>query len=351
MQKLFRCSQSYKKLRGCTYFFLINTPKLCAAKIIHYLKAQTMRFIQSFILLILTTGISTAQTAPTKTFSEKLSGIETTSKQLTSNASTDNSSVGQSGVMGTSIPLVNVKSRTMEFPIELHYSSGIKAEQQSSSVGLGWTLPFGSIARDYGAFEPDYSSTSHEADMINYDDPNTYKGNLNASTSPMNPDLYNESLIYDVIEYAEVRDMPLSDFYRINVPGLKSNSFWNRGEINAPHVWAWTELEKWKVEHQTKTFTIDQELSRINEINVDGTFVSKENFNLLESIASAIGVLPYVINGEARLVSDVMLLSEAEKTVKYEDFEQFTITIENGVQYVFGRPLRGQKFVLSDNPY
>ncbi len=294
--------------------------------------------------------------APQKSFTEKLDGIKTSSKELTKNASTDNSSVGQSGVMNTSVPLVTVSSRTMSFPLQLQYSSGITVDQQSGSVGLGWALPIGSIVRDFGAYEPDYSSTYHEADMFNKVDEtagsNAYKGKfatINGTT--INPTGNNQYLGYDAIENVDERVMPLSDKYNIQVAGSLSNTFWNNGLINQSHNWKLNEFENWKIEHTVKTYTISQEFSRINEVNLvdqNGTML------LNKSYAAAIGVFPYVNNGYAIVPaagSESFNPSENERVVRYEDFEKFIVTDDNGTRYVFGRALRGQKFVFSDDPY
>ncbi len=305
-----------------------------------------------FVITILFPGVSLAQN-PEKSFSEKLEGVKTSSKELTKSASSDNSSVGQSGAMSTSIPLVNVTSRTMSFPIQLSYTAGIKVDQKSGPVGLGWVLPVGSITRDYGAFEPDYSSTEHEGDMDNVNppvDPNQNNdGWLNPYGSSIHPGAHNEVLDYNTLVPVGDRPMPLSDFYHINVPGFGSNSFWNGGTIGAAHDWKLTEYENWLIDHSVQTFVIDQEYSRINELDmgVGPTYVGdKTKFNTSENFAAAIGVLPYVINGKANF-ADVVTTNQVE----YEDFNSFTITDNNGTKYVFGRPLRGQKFILQESPY
>jgi RHS repeat-associated protein len=282
--------------------------------------------------------------APSKTFTEKLDGISTSSKELTKNASTDNSSVGQSGIMSTSVPLVTVSSRTMSFPIELQYGSGIKVDQNSGPVGLGWAMPIGSITRDYGAFQPDYSSTLHEGDMLDVSSSTVpQNGWLNTSGIGINPDYNSTFLGYDILP-ASQQPIPLSDYYHISVPGLGSNSFWNGGSIGGSHNWKLTEYENWRIQHDVKTYSIDQEYSRINELNrLDN---SSGVFDNSGSFAAAIGMLPYVINGWASAYD----ASEVKK-VTYEDFKEFIITDPNGTQYVFGRALRGQKFVFNDNPY
>lgn len=296
------------------------------------------KIILTICLTISLVGLS--QT-PQKTFTEKLDGIKTSSKELTKSASTDNSSVGQSGIMSTGVPLVTVSSRTMSFPIELQYGSGIKVDQNSGPVGLGWTMPVGSITRDYGAFQPDYSSTMHEGDMINIHS-DIPPGWLNAGNG-INPSPNGTYLGYDIVPVKQ-RPIPLSDFYRISVPGLGSNSFWNGGTIGGSHNWKLTEFENWRIEHAVKTYTVDQEYSRINELNLAAEV--NGNFNNDGSYAAAIGMLPYVINGSAGFFD----ASNVTK-VLYEDFKEFIITDVNGTQYVFGRALRGQKFIFNDNPY
>lgn len=49
-----------------------------------------------------------------------------------------------SGVPSIKIPLLEVKSGDISFPIELYYeASGIKVEQEATFVGLGWNLSYG----------------------------------------------------------------------------------------------------------------------------------------------------------------------------------------------------------------
>nr|WP_294860052.1 RHS repeat-associated core domain-containing protein [uncultured Fluviicola sp.] len=301
--------------------------------------------------------------APTKSFTEKLEGITASKKELTKQASTDNSSIGQAGVMTNTVSLVTVSSRTMSFPIQLNYTAGIKVDQQSGPVGLGWVLPVGSIKRDFGAFYPDYSSTYHEADMyntINEAGGQVLKGKFATTNGTVvNPFSNNQYLGFDAIENDDSRAQPLSDLYHISVPGKLSNSFYNSGFISTPnnpnksHVWSLTEVENWKIAHIVKTYQIAQEFSRINEVNLFRD--ANNNMTKSTSYAAAIGVLPYVKNGFAKIPSgfseDAFVPDEAERYVRYEDFEQFIITDENGTVYVFGRALRGQRYVYNDDPF
>ena len=317
----------------------------------------------SLFLAVLISGLALAQQAPQKKFIEKLEGITASKKELTKNASTDNSSIGQSGVMSTSVPLVTVSSRTMSFPLQLNYTAGIKTDQQSGPVGLGWVLPIGSIKRDYGAFYPDYSSTYHEADMYNTINENggqSLKGKFaTVNGTVVNPYANHQYLGFDAIENDATRATPLSDLYHISVPGKLSNSFYNAGLISTPtapdkpHLWSLTEMENWKIAHTVKTYQISQEFSRINEVNllreVDNDIVMSSSY------AAAIGVLPYVKNGFAKIPTTItdgsFAPNESERYVRYEDFEKFIITDDNGTVYVFGRALRGQRYVYNDDPF
>lgn len=308
-----------------------------------------MRHIVTLTFTCLCAGFLSAQTTPQKTFSEKLDGIHTSGRELTKNASSDKASIGQAGVMTTSIPLVQVKSRTMEFPLQLHYTSGIKADQQSGPVGLGWALPLGSIVRDYGSYEPDYTSTTGEAKMLNTGA--MPSGWLNPSGDPVNPDSHNEVLGNTPMD-ADAMEMGMNDQYHLHVPGFIGNTFWNGGQLGDPHDWKWSSFERWKVSHRETLFSVDQEFTRINEFNLDqcGNCASKDYFGYGGSYAAAIGVLPYVVEGEAHIPSSMPVYGD-ERYVKYTDISSFTITDDNGVVYIFGRPLRGQKYVFSDNPY
>lgn len=306
-----------------------------------------------------------ALSQPTKTFTEKLDGIRTTSKELTKNASTDNASIGQGGVMTNSIPLITVSSRSMSFPLQLQYSSGIKVDQQSGPVGLGWVLPIGSIKRDFGAYYPDYSSTAHEADMYNTLDSlnpsNPLKGKFYTRRVKQPGDTVNGTYVdlsvhqkylgFDAIAFDNTRTKPLSDMYHISVPGKMSNSFFNDGLINQDHKWQLTEIENWKITDTVKNYVVAQEFSRINEVNLKRDV--NNDIYTHTSYASAIGVLPYVKNGFAKMAfgNTSFSPSEEERYVRYDDFESFTVTDENGTSYVFGRALRGQRYVFNDDPY
>jgi len=294
--------------------------------------------------------------APQKTFTEKLDGIQTSGKELTKNSGTDNSSIGQSGVMTTTVPLVTISSRTLSFPLELHYASGIAVDQSSGPAGLGWALPIGSITRDYGAFEPDYTSTTNEASMLN-SNPGYHTGWMETPNGvSVNPSDNNQFLGYNGISTSAMT-MPMSDQYHVNVPGFLSNTFWNGSSTGASsYDWKLNEYERWKIQSAPKTYVISQEFSRINELNLENctNCANKNYFGTGGSYAAAIGMLPYVKNGKVSYPtpqSGSGAWNTDNRTVEYEDFKQFTITDENGVRYVFGRALRGQKYVYNDDPY
>ncbi|MGB3464135.1 MAG: hypothetical protein WBA74_02655, partial [Cyclobacteriaceae bacterium] len=87
-----------------------------------------------------------------------------------------------------------------------------------------------------------------------------------------------------------------------------------------------------------------------NKNNVD----DKSEFDKNASFAAAIGLLPYVRGGQLWTplsAGSTFNPSEVNGTVKYDDFGSFTITDDEGRQFVFGRPLRGQKYMMSEDPY
>ncbi|MGV3632283.1 MAG: RHS repeat-associated core domain-containing protein [Bacteroidota bacterium] len=305
------------------------------------------QILVAFAILISATAFS-----QNKSFTEKLNGIKTSSKELTKNSATDNASIGQTGTMSTSIPLVEIKSRSMSFPLQLQYSSGITVNQSSSDVGLGWVMPLGSIVRDYGAFEPDYTSTIGELFMQSTIQ-NGQTGHLNTFPVQINPTTHNQVLGFNGVRVGN--NFGLSDEYHVSVPGSINNTFWNQGETNQPHSWVFQDFERYKVDFTRKTFTISQEFSRINELNAnkisDIAAADKTTFDQNSSYAAAIGMLPYVIDGLASIPGPGFAASFSETHVTYQDFEKFIITDDNGVRYVFGRPLRGQKYIFNDDPY
>lgn len=311
------------------------------------------------LLLLPFIGLSQA----TKTFTEKLEKKTASTKELTKTASTDNTSIGQSGAMTNSVPLVTVSSRTMSFPLQLQYASGIKVDQRSGPVGLGWALPIGSITRDIGSYYPDYTSTSDESQMLNVLDTallaNYNTGKFNTQRMEgyntilgtyLDPSVQQKYLGLDAIANGS-NNRSLSDMYHISVPGKLSNSFFNGGGLDQPHSWKLTEIENWKIAHTVKNYKVPQEFSRINELNLQRLTDGRPEVS--SSYATAIGVLPYVRNGFARiaLTNTSFAPPEGDSYVYYDDFGQFIITDENGTKYVFGRALRGQRYVFSDDPY
>lgn len=322
-----------------------------------------MKKLKLLGLLFLSFASFSQQQQPGKSFTEKLEGISSSKMELTKNASTDNTSIGQGGTMTNSIPLVTVSSRTMSFPLQLQYASGIKVDQRSGSVGLGWVLPIGSITRDFGAYYPDYSSTQNESQMLNMVDMNLptsdntgkfntwyINGNDTVRGTYFDPSVYQKYLGFGTITDG-LNNMPLSDKYHISVPGKLSNTFFNGAGINENHFWKLTDIENWKITHKVKNYKIPQEFSRINEINLTRNINGDPD--LASSYASAIGVLPYVENGFARiaLANTSFSPTDADSYVRYDDFEQFIITDDKGTRYVFGRALRGQRYVFSDDPF
>src|SRR3989344_3739077 len=51
------------------------------------------------------------------------------------------------GDLGLNLPLLNVPGRSLDVPLSLTYSSGIRVDDEASWVGLGWNLGVGAITR------------------------------------------------------------------------------------------------------------------------------------------------------------------------------------------------------------
>lgn len=66
-----------------------------------------------------------------------------------------------SGLVDISIPLYTIKTKELELPISISYhSSGIKVNEISSNIGLGWTLNAGGmVSVDVKGYGQDNSST------------------------------------------------------------------------------------------------------------------------------------------------------------------------------------------------
>lgn len=276
-------------------------------------------------------------------------------------------SVDKSGDASLSIPIVDVKGRSLDFPITVNYQSGIRVDQKASEVGLGWNISFGSIVRDYGAFEPDYSATTAETEMKNTSFPgNSQKiGQLTVPSSSQDdsPFTNNKSLIYNAISTGNLTP----DEYRVSLPGMGSGSFWNNGANGAAQNFVFSDANPWKVDFSKKTFEIYQEYSRINELTYERQGTTNFLTNQGRNWAGAICVPPYVINRDfkryvdsgrtyASSVNSPAIVGTEynfpyNEKVKYEDFSSFTITSEDGTVYVFGRALRGQKYLFTEDPF
>ncbi|MBP6236515.1 MAG: hypothetical protein KA536_10250 [Saprospiraceae bacterium] len=316
-----------------------------------------MRHFLALILIIYSWMDGNAQVSPNSGTHKMQASSIAHSLQNSSEASkvnpSDLISIDKSGDVSFSIPVVTVKGRKLSIPISANYNAGIKVDQKSSEIGLGWSINFGSITRDYGAFEPDYAETSVEAKMYNLNDSNF--GTLSNPGAAGNPFLNNKELIYNNIENYIGTDFEkmTPDNYIVSIPGLGGDIFWNNGEPNLDHDFIWNESSPWKIEYSTKTFVIDQEYSRINELS----YQNLPPFNQLDAagnIAAAICIPPYVQDRYFKKTTNGLILSSGvvyKSEVKYKDFNSFSITNDDGTTYVFGRALRGQKYLFSEDPF
>jgi len=297
-------------------------------------------------------------------------------------------SLNQSGDGVINMPIVNVIGRKLSLPISISYvTNGIKVNQSSSEVGLGWSINIGSITRDYGAYEPDYTYTGSEFKML--DNGGSSHKKLKSTEWEPNPasvGMYTSPSVdvLDPIHQNKIMDYNNTtgmapDHYITNVPGLGSNEFWNsRPESTTGEypIFTFTENVPWKIDYFFKTYEVAQEVSRINEFTfspqMSGTTPSTTTLNGNNNQAAAIALYPYVANKQfsklitvppSNGVSQDNLLEflcpycpdgvskNPRLRVKYEDFDKFSIVIADGTRYVFGRSLRGQKYFFSEEPF
>lgn len=275
--------------------------------------------------------------------------------------------VDKSGDMSLRIPLYMVKGRRLELPINANYKSGIKVDQKSSEIGLGWDLNFGSIERDYGSFEPDYTTHGEKETIMDNiegfpDGTLSHNGNAYSTNFVANP--YSNG--GKQLKYTGLtQNQTTADDYHLNIPGLGTKTFWFEQDVK------FNDLSNWLVSVDEKTFTFKQEFSRINEANlplgglIQSQYPCCKNLTSHVSYASAICILPYVTDRSfSRYVVDFGMTgidfdpysnpsnpSNARNTIRYRDYEKFYITTDNGTQYIFGKPLREQKYLFPDDPF
>lgn len=318
------------------------------------------------ISILLSFSVTTFSQVSTKNLSEKLKAADIStdlqkSGKMAEQVDLNNLiSLNKSGDVALSIPIVTVKSRTMSFPVQVNYQAGIGVDQKASEVGLGWSINFGSIVRDYGAFEPDYASTSAEVDMQNTQ-AGYGQGNLThqSMTNIALPFSNYKNLVYLGIQSGNLTP----DNYHVNIPGQSSNTFWNNGANGGQHAFVFSDFVPWQINFDKKTYAIDQEFSRINEVNLAYNAVTKVLGNNNSNLAAAICIPPYVKNRYFERAAppssypglNTLAIVGAnipnDRKVRYEDFGSFTITADDGTQYVFGRALRGQKYLFSEDPF
>ncbi len=269
------------------------------------------------------------------------------------------------GDLTTSVPLTSANARSLSLPINLSYSAGIRVDQKASDVGLGWDMVIGSIKRDYGAFEPDYTATSGEIGMQNSEGL-TFLSNGSESITH---GAHNSELIvpYSTISGSTAQESPMNpDDYIVSLPNF-SGSFWNSGPTGDDHEFVFSNFSNWKIDFEKKVFEVPQEVSRINEYNayyyLQGLNSPTQSAGNLSnrSFANAICVPPYVhhksfntiVKGaDARQSPTVYDLFVADQEyVTYEDFGKFILTAPDGTKYIFGKALRGQKYLFNEDPF
>lgn len=154
-----------------------------------------------------------------------------------------------SGIPQVNLPLYTIKGRELDLPIGLTYdASGIKVEQVSTDVGLGWNLNVGGrISRIINGLADDYLVSSGGYLTIN-----TY--NQINSTYPV-IDNINNAIAYDngnggyfptliaAQDYFTFLDDLISnradaepDYYSLNAPGISGTMVLDISDFNKPKV-------------------------------------------------------------------------------------------------------------------
>jgi hypothetical protein len=177
-----------------------------------------------------------------------------------------------------------------------------------------------------------------------------------------------------MLKYTGVDQGYAPDMYVVDVPAGISNSFWNANKTQTGNpVFKFTEMTPSVIEYEKKVFQVSQEISRINEMTYN--YYNPDLANTGFNMAAAIGLLPYVKNqavcnyvggpngsiqsynatctSPSELVdaSGPYAKQNVKTLVKYEDYSKFTITTSDGTKYIFGRPLRGQKYIFGEEPF
>ncbi|MBL7995260.1 hypothetical protein JNM05_07790 [bacterium] len=199
------------------------------------------------------------------------------------------SDVAATGALNISIPLLTVPGRGgFDFPISLGYTAGIKTRQQSSWVGLGWSLDLGNITRVVRLL-PDYDSVRTE--KLNHDYPDYYLVSLPNFSSVMNQ----------------------MDTIRTNPPRFVLEN------TNA-----------WKVDVRYKTF---------------GGFRWPYNNDFTDNYDSAY----YYGGGNWKYGTQMVFdnnpyngTTSGKRDTSYRDIDKFILTSSDGTRYVFGLALRSE---------
>lgn len=126
--------------------------------------------------------------------SPELSKIITHSPNVTSLGEYGEHSLSN-GIPNIQIPLYTIKSRKFEFPISLSYNAGgVKVDEQSSPIGLGWSLNAGGVIIRIVKDKDDYGPNGFSTRYNSIPTVNQINGNLTTLnselTSDKEPDLF-----------------------------------------------------------------------------------------------------------------------------------------------------------------
>ncbi len=255
------------------------------------LNVQAMKRLFIFLPAMLSVTILVAQGVPAKSAVERLNS-DNVAEKLQKYGSNQALPVSSGGDVNVQVPLYTIKGRRLSLPITLSYQAGIKVDQKASDVGLGWSIDFGKISRDFGAYEPDYAEINRNEVGTGSEKlgGGTFPGTSAAATAFDPAQTANIDLKFDGL--VDSQSMP--DDYHVSIPGVGGGTFWNKGTTSFD--WNWSMKKNWKVKEETYDYTFSQEFSRVNEINFPDAAVKTAFDNGYGSFAAAITIPEYVTN-------------------------------------------------------
>lgn len=177
------------------------------------------------------------------------------------------------GTGNVNLPLAQVQSRSLAYPVTLHYTTkGLKHYMPSGDVGTGWNLSAeGAIIRQVNDFPDDYKVGSDSRVGWLHNNVHTTVGNF----TPLGDSDYSITADEES-DYAALDNLTdaMPDIFYINVTGLSGAFFFdNQGQIT------FMDHRNYKVSYLLETASGDHRISSFSIVNDQGVTY---NFDLKE---------------------------------------------------------------------